>query len=129
MLANVIVGHGSRRGKGRRHTVAQSKHGTVPLALDLSGGRIHFTFGEAEILVTAPIIEHINIVFNPNDYQDATLNPDLTGFTAHEIVQRADIDGDHGVTIRTEASTEVTSASTNSANSSGRATSISLKKP
>ena len=42
-------------------------------ALDLGGLAVHFALGEAEVLVTATVVEHVDVVLDADHDQDPAL--------------------------------------------------------
>jgi len=93
--------------------------------LNLTGVGVDFALGETEVLVTAPIVQHIDAITNPNDHQHPTANLQLSSLTVLEVFERSDVVHGHAVTVSSAARTDETSDSTSDASSDGRVVSIS----
>src|ERR1700693_310330 len=117
--------HRARRGKGNRFAVLQPKHRAVSPTFDLGGFTVHFAFGQAEVLVTASVVQHVDVVLDADDHQYPVRDVNLSRHAAFVLTEQSDVGGVHGVTTLTAASTEVTSRSTSSARAGGRFASIS----
>jgi len=97
----------------------------MALAFNLATRHVNVALRQREVLVTASVVQYVQVVLNANDHQCSTRTLNLTGFAANEVAEWTEINRRHGVTTVVAASASVMSASTTAARPSGNVATIS----